>query len=77
MITLLARLFIKDRDKVADAAVRRAYGMLCSLTGIGLNVNMETDDLPPELREVATSALIGRAAVRLHRHDGGRLQQPF
>ena len=27
-------------------------------TGIGLNVNMETDDLPPELREVATSALI-------------------
>ena len=38
MITLLARLFIKDRDKVADAAVRRAYGMLCSLTGIGLNV---------------------------------------
>ena len=38
MITRLARLFIKDRDKVADAAVRRAYGMLCSLTGIGLNV---------------------------------------
>ena len=38
MITLLARLFIKDRNKVADAAVRRAYGMLCSLTGIGLNV---------------------------------------
>lgn len=38
MITLLARLFIKDRDKVADTAVRRAYGMLCSLTGIGLNV---------------------------------------
>ena len=38
MITLLARLFINDRDKVADAAVRRAYGMLCSLTGIGLNV---------------------------------------
>ena len=38
MITLLARLFIKDRDKVADAAVRRAYIMLYSLTGIGLNV---------------------------------------
>ena len=36
MITLLARLFIKDRDRVQDAAVRRAYGMLCSLTGIGL-----------------------------------------
>lgn len=38
MITLLARLFIRDRDKVADAGVRRAYGMLCSLTGIGLNI---------------------------------------
>ena len=38
MITLLARLFIKDRDRAQDAAVRRAYGMLCSLTGIGLNV---------------------------------------
>lgn len=38
MITLLARLFIRDRDKVADAGARRAYGMLCSLTGIGLNV---------------------------------------
>lgn len=38
MITLLARLFIRDRGKVADAGVRRAYGMLCSLTGIGLNI---------------------------------------
>ena len=38
MITLLARLFIRDRDKVADAGVRSAYGMLCSLTGIGLNI---------------------------------------
>lgn len=38
MITLLARLFIRDRDNVADAGVRRAYGMLCSLTGIGLNI---------------------------------------
>jgi cation diffusion facilitator family transporter len=38
LITLLARLFIRDRDKVTDARVRRAYGMLCSLTGIGLNI---------------------------------------
>jgi cation diffusion facilitator family transporter len=38
LISLLARLFIRDRENVADAAVRRAYGMLCSLTGIGLNV---------------------------------------
>lgn len=38
MITLLARLFIRDRDNTTDAGVRRAYGMLCSLTGIGLNI---------------------------------------
>ena len=38
MITLLSRLFIKDRENTSDAGVRRAYGMLCSLVGIGLNV---------------------------------------
>ena len=38
MITLLSRWFIRDRDHVTDPAVRRAYGQLCGLTGIGLNV---------------------------------------
>lgn len=38
MIEILSRLFIKDRDKVNDPAVRRAYGTLCSLYGIFLNV---------------------------------------
>ena len=38
MIELLSRLFIKDRDKVNEPAVRRAYGTLCSLYGIFLNV---------------------------------------
>ena len=38
LITLLSRLFIKDRENTSDAGVRRAYGMLCSLVGIGLNV---------------------------------------
>lgn len=38
MIELLSRIFIKDRDKVNDPAVRRAYGTLCSLYGIFLNV---------------------------------------
>lgn len=38
MITLLSKLFIKDRGNVSSPAVRRAYGMLCSLTGIFLNV---------------------------------------
>ncbi len=38
MIELLSRLFIKDRDNVSDEGVRRAYGVLCSLVGIGLNI---------------------------------------
>lgn len=38
MIRLLARLFIKDHKNISDTAVRRAYGMLCSIMGILLNV---------------------------------------
>lgn len=38
MISLLARWFIRDRDNVTDPAVRRAYGQLCGLAGIGFNI---------------------------------------
>ena len=38
MITLLSKIFIRDRDNVASPAVRRAYGALCSIVGICLNV---------------------------------------
>ncbi len=38
MLRLLVRLFIRDRDNVRDAAVRRAYGALCSVYGIFINV---------------------------------------
>ena len=38
MISLLAKWFIKDRDRVTDPAVRRAYGSLCGFVGIGLNI---------------------------------------
>ena len=38
MIKLLARWFIKDRENIEDGAVRRAYGQLCGLVGIGLNI---------------------------------------
>ena len=38
MITLLSRLFIKNRENVGDPAVRQAYGTLCGLTGICLNL---------------------------------------
>ena len=38
MIKLLSRIFIKDRDNVGDERVRRAYGILCSMVGIFLNI---------------------------------------
>ena len=38
MISLLSRWFIRDRNNVTDPAVRRAYGSLCGLVGIGLNL---------------------------------------
>lgn len=38
MIGLLAGIFIKNRKDTGEGAMRRAYGMLCSIVGIGLNV---------------------------------------
>jgi len=38
MITLLSKLFIKNRDQYSDAKVRHAYGILCSVLGILLNL---------------------------------------
>jgi len=38
VIALLAKIFIRDREKLSDGGVRRAYGMLCSVLGIVLNV---------------------------------------
>ena len=38
MIKLLSSIFIKDRDNTADPAVRTAYGTLCSVFGIFLNL---------------------------------------
>lgn len=38
MIKLLASIFIKDRQNFRLPAVRRAYGMLCGIVGICLNV---------------------------------------
>ena len=38
MIRFLARRLIRDRDNVADPAVRRSYGVLCGCVGIGLNL---------------------------------------
>ena len=38
MLTLLARLFIPDRSDSKNPKVRQAYGMLCGLLGIALNL---------------------------------------
>lgn len=38
MITLLSRLFIRDARNYENQEVRRAYGILCSVVGVCLNV---------------------------------------
>ena len=38
MLKLLTRLFIRDSENVRDARVRRAYGTLCGVYGIFLNI---------------------------------------
>ena len=38
MVKLLSKLFIKNPTEYADPLVRKAYGTLCSLLGIFLNV---------------------------------------
>ncbi len=40
MVTLLSKWFIKDRENYSDPTVRRAYGTLCSMVGIFLNILM-------------------------------------
>lgn len=38
MISILSKLFIKDRLDFSAAAVRTSYGILCGITGIVLNI---------------------------------------
>jgi|GEM_PF-1369885 len=38
MVKLLSKLFIKNPTEYTDPSVRKAYGTLCSLLGIFLNV---------------------------------------
>lgn len=40
MVSLLAKLFIKDNTDYSNPAVRRAYGTICSIVGIFLNILM-------------------------------------
>ena len=38
MVSLLAKLFIKDRENTSSPKVRQAYGILCGSIGIALNI---------------------------------------
>ena len=40
MIKLLSKFFIKDNENYTSPTVRRAYGTLCSIVGIFLNLLM-------------------------------------
>ena len=42
MITILSKLLIKDNNNYSDNKVRRAYGILCSVVGIILNILLFT-----------------------------------
>lgn len=38
MVSFLVNMFIKDKENVSSPAVRQAYGVLCGVVGIGLNI---------------------------------------
>ena len=38
MVTLLSKIFIKDKNNISSPAVRAAYGSLCGVLGIVLNI---------------------------------------
>ncbi len=52
---------------IAEAVTDASRGLLCVLLGIGLNLNLASDDIPAELRGKATSLLIttGRECDRV------------
>jgi BirA family transcriptional regulator, biotin operon repressor / biotin---[acetyl-CoA-carboxylase] ligase len=52
---------------IAEAVTDARRGLLCVLLGIGLNLNLGLNDIPPELRGKATSLLIatGRECDRV------------
>ena len=49
MIELLSRWFIRNRENTGDPAVRLAYGRLCGLVGIGLNLLLFAESCSPGL----------------------------
>lgn len=57
MTNLLCRLFVRDRENVKDVRVRRAYGTLCSVVGILLNILLFTG-------KFLVGSLVGSVAIR-------------
>ena len=49
MIELLSHWLIRNRENTGDPAVRLAYGRLCGLVGIGLNLLLFGGKKIPEL----------------------------
>lgn len=62
MIGFLASRFIKDYQNTSDAAVRRAYGVLCGAVGIAINLLL-----------FALKLFVCGDACGLCRRHGGRL----
>lgn len=52
---------------IAEAVTDAPHGKLCILLGIGLNLNLRSNDIPSELRDKATSVMIitGREVDRV------------
>ena len=38
MVSVLAKIFLTNRDDLTDSAVRRAWGTLCGFVGVALNL---------------------------------------
>jgi BirA family biotin operon repressor/biotin-[acetyl-CoA-carboxylase] ligase len=58
---------LKAGGIIAEAVTDATRGLRCVLLGIGLNLNLTADEIPPELRGKATSVLIatGRECDRV------------
>jgi BirA family transcriptional regulator, biotin operon repressor / biotin---[acetyl-CoA-carboxylase] ligase len=59
---------LKAGGIIAEALTDSSHGLRAVLLGIGINLNLQSDDIPPELRGKATSVLIatGRECDRVH-----------
>ena len=62
MVSILAKLLIKDYKNTANTKVRQAYGMLCGAVGIVLNIFLFLVKFISG--QISGSIEIGRASCR-------------